>query len=169
MSSANLNPIALAYLMLGAEQVSETADGFSYVPEDLDVSGFPAALVAVTAEVLADTKRAKKAEIDAAAELARLKFITPGSGQAMTYQAKSDEARRFSSDTAPNASEYPLLSAELGITGPTLADVASAVLAALAQWQQIGGAIETVRLTAKASIENATSIADVQSVTAVFP
>lgn len=92
------------------------------------------------------------AGIDAAAEAERARYITPGSGQAMTYQDKAAEAAMLAEDAAPDPSSYPLLSAEIGITGATLTDVGAVVHAAYQQWQIIGAAIERARLGAKAAV-----------------
>lgn len=104
---------------------------------------------------LAEIKARLKAEVDAAAETERLKYITPGTGQAMTYQQKVEEARAFKAASNPQASDYPVLSSEVGITAETLDGVADIVLGAFAQWQQIGAAIETIRLGAKRDIDAA--------------
>ncbi|MEE9926444.1 MAG: hypothetical protein PBV01_24340 [Brucella anthropi] len=106
-------------------------------------------------EALSDLKAFLKAEIDTAAELERLKYITPGVGQAMTYQQKVEEARAFKAASNPQASDYPVLASEIGITAQTLAEVADIVLAAFAQWQQIGAMIESIRLGAKRDIDAA--------------
>ncbi|ABS15012.1 hypothetical protein I6H96_06590 [Brucella anthropi] len=96
-----------------------------------------------------------KNEVDAAAETERLKYITPGDGQAMTYQQKVTEAQALKATSNPQVSYYPLLSSEVGITAETLSDVADIVLAAFAMWQQIGAAIEGIRLGAKIDIDAA--------------
>ncbi|MCH4542769.1 hypothetical protein [Ochrobactrum sp. A-1] len=100
-------------------------------------------------------KAALKADVDQAAEVERLKYITPGDGQAMTYQQKIAEAKAFKTATDPQALDYPLLSSEVGITASTLAEVADVILAAFAQWQYIGAAIESARLGAKRDIDAA--------------
>lgn len=105
--------------------------------------------------VLDELKSALKAQIDTAAETERLKYITPGAGQAMTYQQKIEEVRALAQDAEPEAANYPLLSAEIDITASSLEEVADAVLAAYQQWQQIGAAIERVRLGTKAAIDEA--------------
>lgn len=105
--------------------------------------------------VLGDLKAAFKIQIDVAAERERLKYITPGNGQAMTYQQKVDEARAFKIASNPKTADYPVLSSEVGITAETLSEVADIVLAAFAQWQLIGAAIESIRLGAKRDIEAA--------------
>ncbi|MCJ9720780.1 hypothetical protein MOV66_10175 [Agrobacterium sp. SHOUNA12C] len=104
---------------------------------------------------LAVLKVQLKTSIDVQAEAARLNYITPGTGQAMTYQQKASEAAGFLAATNPVASDYPLLSAEVGITAADIAGVAQVVSAAYAQWQVIGAAIESVRLGTKAVIEAA--------------
>jgi hypothetical protein len=113
---------------------------------------------------LADVKVRLKAAIDAAAETERLKYITGGAGQAMTYQQKADEAKRYiavvEAGGTPLAADYALLSAEVGITAPTLGEVAAVVNNAFLQWQIIGGAIEAVRLGTKAAIGAAATIAE---------
>ncbi len=103
--------------------------------------------------------------IDAAAETERLKYITPGAGQAMTYQAKAAEAKAFLAAEEPQAADFPLLSAEVGITADSLAGVAQIVAGAYSQWQVIGAAIEATRLGGKASIEGA---ADAEAAQAAF-
>lgn len=96
-----------------------------------------------------------KRKVDQSAEIERLKYITPGEGQAMTYRQKVDEALAFEAATNPKAVDYPMLSAEVGITAETLGGVAGSVLAAFAKCQQIGAAIEAIRLGAKRDIDAA--------------
>ncbi len=110
---------------------------------------------APTAVPLVAIKTNLKQRIDTRAENERLKYITPGEGQAMTYQQKVDEARAFKAASNPKAADYPVLSSEVGITAETLSEVADIVLAAFALWQQIGAAIEAVRLGAKRDIDAA--------------
>lgn len=95
------------------------------------------------------------ASIDATAEEVRGRYITLGAGQAMTYQSKAAEAAALAQDADPDPAAYPLLAAEIGITGDTLADVGVAVRAAQAAWAQIGGVIEAVRLAGKAAVRAA--------------
>ncbi|MFK0331111.1 hypothetical protein ACIQUB_08310 [Rhizobium sp. NPDC090275] len=106
---------------------------------------------------LDELKARLKATVDMSAELERGKYITAGSGQAMTYMQKASEASALLASENPVASDYPLLSAEVGITAGTIQEVAAIVNAAFVQWQQIGAAIEAVRLSAKASIDAAQS------------
>jgi hypothetical protein len=106
------------------------------------------------------------ASIDAAAERERLKYITPGAGQAMTYQQKTGEAARYLAATDPVPADYPSLSAEIGITAGDIGGVAQVIVAAHAQWQIIGAAIEAARLGAKRAIGEADTEADAQAAAA---
>ena len=92
------------------------------------------------------------AQVDAAAERARLALITPGAGQALVYERKRAEAERMAADADPQVRDYPLLAAEVGITAPTLAEVGAAVRTTTADWIAAAAAIEAVRLRAKAAI-----------------
>lgn len=112
---------------------------------------------------LPSVKTALKASVDAQAETERLKYITAGAGQALTYMQKSDEARRYLAADEPDAGDYPLLAAEVGITAADMSGVATVILAAFSQWQQIGAAIEGVRLGAKAAIEISETVPDAQA------
>ncbi|QGA56148.1 hypothetical protein [Brucella sp. 2280] len=105
-----------------------------------------------------------KYTIDSAAEGERLKYITPGAGQAMTYSQKVVEAQAFKVASDPQAADYPILSSEVGITAATLAEVADVVIAAFRQWQQIGAVIEGIRLGAKRDVEAATDEAAARAI-----
>ncbi|ANL20373.1 hypothetical protein AMJ96_CH00605 [Rhizobium sp. N113] len=98
-----------------------------------------------------------KATIDAAAETERLRYITTGAGQALTYAQKSDEAKAWLAAVDPVDSDFPLLSAEVGITAQSIGEVAAIVYAAYVQWQQIGSLIEAIRLGTKKAISEATT------------
>lgn len=56
------------------------------------------------------------------------------------------------------------MKSSLGIDGDTLAEVAENVTWAYASWEQIGAAIETIRLKTKASIDTATTVEEAQSI-----
>lgn len=108
------------------------------------------------------------ASVDADAESERLKYITPGVGQAMTYAEKAAQAKAALATEDPQPADYPMLAAEIGISGATLADVAGIVASAHQQWIVIGAAIEGVRLRAKAEIGTATTSEEAQAVIAAI-
>ena len=126
-------------------------------------------------QTLDETKESLKARVDAAAENERLKYITAGVGQSMTYTEKFNQAVDYSKKYAaheqdpknalePKDDDYLLLKAGLGIDGKTLIEVAETVTYAYAIWQKIGAAIEATRLESKASIENAKTEEEAQAV-----
>lgn len=99
--------------------------------------------------------------IDEDAERARLRYITGGSGQAMTYQQKAQEAAEVLALVGSgeiDESQFPLLSAEVGITAPTLIEVAQVVDYAYQTWRVVGAQIEALRLGGKASVSTASTI-----------
>lgn len=104
---------------------------------------------------LVATKTAIKRQIDANAEAERLRYITPGEGQALTYSRKVEEAKRAMAENNPESANYPMLAASLGIDGDTLKAVAEVVLTMDAQWAIIGSQIEHTRLAAKQAVEAA--------------
>lgn len=146
---------------IGAVQCDDGVSiGWTYTDGEFS----PPALPAVD---LVELKLALRAAVDAQAESERCKYITPGSGQAMTYQAKAAEAQRYVVESGEGV--YPFLSQEVVITGDTLADVAAVVLNMHNLWQAIGSAIEQVRLSAKAQISMAQDEATARAVVPVWP
>lgn len=104
---------------------------------------------------LEDLKQDLKQKIDIDAENIRLLYITPGAGQAMTYQQKASEAIEYLSGNNTDPSNYPLLQSEIGITADTLEGVALVVNGQYQAWQIIGASIESVRLNAKKQVNDA--------------
>lgn len=117
-------------------------------------------------DTLASAKAEALAAIDAAAESARLLYITAGAGQSMTYDAKQLEAREILFDAASTAaadamdsatlkSVYPMIWASIPATGATPSAVATAVQAQALAWAAKGAEIEKARLDAKAAVQAA--------------
>lgn len=86
----------------------------------------------------------------------------------MLYLVKEDEAERFIHDPDPDLADYPLISAEIGITGPTAYEVAQVYLNLGAQFRQISAQLETIRLGHIAQVESAETAGDVALVLASF-
>lgn len=103
-------------------------------------------------QTLAEAIEAACAEIDAAAERARLAHITGGVGQAMTYQAKAAEARAvLAAGEAADPADYPLVSARAEVANITLAEAAQEIADRATAWQQLGAQIERAREAGKAA------------------
>lgn len=119
-----------------------------------------------------------KARVNAEAESVRLKYITPGSGQAMTYSEKLAEARLIlisqqtadaanAMDAATLQATYPMIAACVGVDGATPSTVATTVAGKWAAWAQVGAMIEKKRRAAGAAIEAATTVDAVMAAASV--
>lgn len=84
--------------------------------------------------------------VDYWAEEYRKAYMTPGSGQSMTYNAKTKEAEDF-----PNGSQV-FLAEEARSLGIPVEDVVHEVLESKRLWQEYGAKIEGGRLAAKKAI-----------------
>jgi hypothetical protein len=116
-----------------------------------------------------DKALAKRA-IDAAAEEARSRYITPGSGQAMEYLESYQQAK---AKLADRDAETPMVAADVvaGTRSPfTAAPIQSEIEAAQVivfmyeQWLQVGAMIRQGRLQAKAQVDSATTQAEVAQI-----
>ena len=121
---------------------------------------------AETAQELADAKAAALATVDADAEAARLRFITPGAGQSLEYAATEAEARAYIAAPSSDPDAWPWINAERLASGGalTLAQVAQQVVALSAAWRATGAEIKRIRRAAKISIDSASTILAVRSV-----
>lgn len=128
------------------------------------------------AKDLEPLRAAAKIQIDADAEAVRLRYITPGEGQAMVYQQKATEAEIVVSLPIGEAekADFPVLSAEIGPTVPPTDDedadlraAAQVVLNMRAMWAGIAAAIEALRLTAKNAVAAAGTPAEIEAASAV--
>lgn len=109
----------------------------------------------------------KKAQIDSAAEAERNKYLTPGAGQSMAYQAKVDEA--FEWINSGGTGYYPMLEAELGITADNMDDLTQLIILMHSRWQQVSAGIERARLLAKKQVDEAQTYDDIMAVTPEWP
>ena len=105
---------------------------------------------------LADVQREAYYMIDAAAENARLRYITGGAGQAQTYQEKSEEAADYVAAGYPaDTSNYPFVQADANAYGSTPTDAADYILLKRSEWVTLGAAIEELRLGGKKGVFDA--------------
>lgn len=104
-----------------------------------------------------------RSKIDTEAEEFRQQFLTPGSGQAMVYQAKQAEARQFFLDGTIGA----LMQAEIGVTANTAEELATLWLQMEQQWLQVAAHVEQKRLKAKIAVDDANSPLEIEQATQV--
>jgi len=121
----------------------------------------------LTAKPLADVHAAYKAMLNTDAENVRLKYITDGVGQAMTYQEKQAQATAVLATTEAEANAmtaqertalYPTLAASVGIEASTLWACAQLVMARYEAFADLSNVIETTRLTGIKAIDDATTV-----------
>lgn len=121
---------------------------------------------------LADKKELLSEQVDADAERVRLRYITPGVGQSMTYLEKHNQAIAVEAmgEAAANAlseqdrtAQFPTLSASVGIEAATLWDCAQIVVQTYEAWAALSNQIERTRLMGKRSISLASDAAAAQA------
>jgi hypothetical protein len=107
---------------------------------------------------LAPIKASLKQRIDIEAENARLKYITPGSGQALEYREAADEATRWAELSGQGV--YPMLQASVDAgEAPNLAAAAAMISQRENAYAIIGATIRRLRLSAKRAVDEATDVA----------
>lgn len=119
---------------------------------------------------LPQIKAKLKAAVDADAERVRLRYITAGDGQALTYRQKLEEAKAVQAGEG-NPANVPVLAASVGIEAATLVDCANLVVARWDAWRTLANQIETARLQGKKNIDATGSIsaADAAYTAIVWP
>ena len=120
----------------------------------------------VSAEWAAAGSAAKR-RIEAAAEAQRMKYLTAGSGKALTYEAKRTEAERYAADQDPQAASYPFAAAEATVRDTTIAAVIAIWHVNIALWAvDLGPAIEAAEQKAKLDIDAAVTAKDAEALAA---
>ncbi len=154
----NLNGDTLAGL--------EWADQQQGRPTDAEIEAEAARLVLPT------LKDQLSKRVDEDAERVRLRYITPGVGQSMTYLEKHNQAIAVEAlgETAANAlseqdraAQFPTLAASVGIEAPTLWACAQLVILKYEAWAALSHVIERTRLLGKKSISDASDAAAAQA------
>ncbi|MDH4122420.1 MAG: hypothetical protein OEV94_12025 [Deltaproteobacteria bacterium] len=109
---------------------------------------------------LADSKTLALAEIDTAAEAARGRYITLGSGQGLTYLRKETQARAFvaAGYTGSVPAMVAATAAGRGITAQLAADT---IIAQADAWAATGAQIEQSREGGKKAVNDALDVAGV--------
>ena len=121
-----------------------------------------------TSDGLERARAAARADLAAWGQASRRQYITPLPGQDMIYLAKQEEARRWMADAEPDLADYPLLSAEVGITAPDADQLAQIWANMAALWITAAGQLELLRLTASAAIEAAETITEITAALATI-
>ncbi|WP_370341788.1 hypothetical protein [Pararhodobacter marinus] len=123
----------------------------------------------IAATALAEAKASARATLHAWMTEARRAAITDLPGQDLIYQAKEAEARAYVADPSPDLADYPLLSAEIGITAPDAAALAALWISLSADWRATAATLEALRMATGSAIDNATSEAAITAALAALP
>lgn len=117
------------------------------------------------AQTLAAARVEAIAQINAKASIVRRRFVTDIPGQEALYLLKEQEARDWIAEVER---DFPLIMAEVGITGETPDQVAQVYLNLGAIFLQAAAALEQVRLGKIAAIEAADSVETIDQAVAEF-
>lgn len=101
--------------------------------------------------------------VDEQAEAIRLQFITAGAGQAMTYEAKRTESRRWviaGEPRQPVAEDYPLAAARAARRSVSIVSVLSEWRDRAAEWVMLAAFVENAREGGKEAIAGASSVSE---------
>lgn len=135
--------------------------------ELVDMTADDIATHAARAPTLAQIKAEIARRVDVDAEKFRLRYITPGVGQQLTYQEKFAQATAVQAlgQIAANEltkdqrdAQFPTLSASVGIEADTLWDCCLLVISRYAAFATLSHSIERTRLQAKKDIAASTTI-----------
>ncbi|AWY99590.1 hypothetical protein RHODOSMS8_00030 [Rhodobiaceae bacterium] len=140
------------------------ADRTKHTITELGIEPPAGALEEMPPVPLNDMKSDACARIDSEAEATRLLFLTPGAGQAMTYQAKDAEAHALAQDANPDPANYPMLAAMIGLDGDTLEEVGETIRTRAAEWALIGAEIERTRQSAKQAVNATTTHEEIEAI-----
>jgi len=117
-------------------------------------------------------REAAKLTVVNVTEKVRSSFLTPITGQGLTYKEKEEQAIAFlQAETEPKEAgpAYGFVFGEVGITAETPYQVAMVILYKADFYRaQIGPAIERLRLLANVNIEQAVSIEEVKTAVEEF-
>lgn len=113
---------------------------------------------------LSDAKTEAQTNIDAAAGMVRLRYITDVPGQAATYAEKRTQADAYVA--APDGPVPPFVQAEADAMGVTPLQAAQYILATAQAWEQIGPAIERERRRGKLLVGAAATLGECQTLLA---
>lgn len=88
--------------------------------------------------------------------------------QMKVREAQAWQAARRRNEPEPPLAEFPLLSAEIGITAPTMHEIVGIIAAKHASFMHYVAEVEAMRLAAKKAIRASTTMDDVNSVLAAL-
>ena len=107
---------------------------------------------------LSELRASVRGKVNDEAEKQRLRFITPGSAQAMVYDQKAVEAKLYQGNPSVSEFEIPHITAEALALGISLDEISQIILQTKARWLVISAAIESKRQQLLNQIETSNSV-----------
>ena len=163
----------ILYTLIGDGQVGPGAPAHVVVPDGIDlgeISDWRVQGGALVRASLAGLKARAEDEVNAAVGAARATHLTALPGQEMLYLEKRAEAAAYAAlDPAPaTLDDFPLIAAEIGITGADAWQVAQVWLNRAALLTTVAAGLENLRLGATAAIAAATDEAAIAAALGAF-
>lgn len=150
--------------MMGTVDMLESVPAWVEIPAGVDLANLAAWSVDLETMELVVTdlepiKSTATAAVNEVVGRARLRFITDIPGQEMIYTIKEQQARTYlAADPEPtDLSEFRMIATEVAVRGITPYEAAQLILNLSSIWQQVGGALEDIRLQAVMDIDAATT------------
>lgn len=120
--------------------------------------------------LLSTLRASAENRVDSDAETARLRWLTPGAGQSLEYEASAADAQRARDAADPlDPADYPWLAAEQAAQAAvgrerTIREIAEATLDARAAWNNAGAQIKAIRREAKLRLAQATDATEIDAI-----
>ncbi len=150
-------------------------DGWDYIPGKYDsdkyriISGVPQELTAEEqGPPLPQIIHEGLNEINRVIGGIRTNYITVAPGMDMHYMEKKDQAHKCVNDLLRTNEKYPLLASEIGVTASDLNGVAQVILQKYSLFVAVESALNSTRIAASYSIQNATTKEQVQQALTTF-
>lgn len=161
------------YTLAGSGVITDDGRFIPSDPENLDWQAYQSWLVGGNSPnpdptTLAVLKSQTKDRIDVDADARRSMLFPSGSAAVAFSILRWTEADLAAVDGTPTGAEYPLLNAEVGFNGSTIANVATNVQAERLATKTSMAQVEVVRNTAKAAVDAASTVALVEAVYAAI-
>lgn len=130
-----------------------------------------AAAVLAAFDPLEPKKLSAIQQINSQAEAERLRYVTPGDGQAMTYLSKqyielAEYDRAVAAGENPDPAKTLMMANRAALLGVSLGTVAAEWRARINAWYQVAAAIEAVREAALVAVAGAESEGEIEGILA---
>lgn len=161
---------AITYTMSGEERL--VSDKENWIEVETPLTGELSDWSVIDGDLVMSSIEGKRAgvieRVNTAIGEIRARYITVLPGQEILYMQKEAEARAFLADPDPDLTDYPLIAAEIGITGVDAQQVAQIYLNLANILRSTAAQLEQIRLGAVSAAEGATLSEELDTILAGF-